>query len=55
MSSKLIVYGAATVGSILGSMIPSLWHADLFSFSSILFSGIGGIAGILIALKFINY
>ncbi len=39
------------VGSTVGSFIPSLWGASVFSFSSILFSGGGAIAGIYAGFK----
>ena len=51
MSSKAIYYLAAFIGSIVGAYIPSLWGTGVFSFSSILFSAIGGIAGIVIVWK----
>ena len=51
MSLKKIYYMAAFVGSIIGSYIPTLWGAGFLSFSSILFSGIGGILGIIIVYK----
>ena len=54
MSSKTLVYLGAFVGSILGSFVPALWGASLFSYASILFSGIGGLIGIFIVLKFVN-
>lgn len=52
MSSKAIYYLAAFIGSIIGAYIPALWGAGLFSFSSVLFSALGGIAGIVIVWKF---
>ena len=39
------------VGGYVGSYIPTLWGAGYFSFSSILFSMIGGIAGIFLGFK----
>jgi hypothetical protein len=51
MNTKAFVWIGLTVGSFVGSMIPLLWHADMFSFSSILFSGVGGIAGIYFGYK----
>ena len=34
------------VGSTIGGFIPDLWGAGLFSYSSVLLSGIGGFAGL---------
>ncbi|MCJ7805817.1 hypothetical protein MUP46_04230 [Patescibacteria group bacterium] len=52
MSSKTTFYIAALIGSVIGAYIPALWGAGLFSFSSVIFSAIGGIAGIVIVWKF---
>ena len=40
-----------TVGSLIGGYIPVLFGVDLFSFTSIIFSAIGGIAGIWVSYK----
>lgn len=48
---KQAVWGGATIGSILGEFVPSLWGADMFSFSSVIFTALGGILGIYIAFK----
>ncbi len=34
------------IGSTIGGFIPELWGADLFSYSSVLFSGIGAFVGL---------
>jgi len=34
------------IGSTVGSIIPNLWGADMFSFSSVILGAVGGIAGI---------
>jgi hypothetical protein len=39
------------VGSTIGGLIPSLWGADIFSISSIIWSGIGAMAGIWIGYQ----
>ena len=39
------------VGSAIGGFIPSLWGAGVLSFSSILLSAVGAIAGIYLAFK----
>ncbi len=45
MQSKIIWLGVF-VGSTIGGFIPDLWGASFLSFSSILFSGIGGLLGV---------
>lgn len=54
MSPKALVTLAAFIGSIIGGYIPTLWGAGALSYSSLLFSGIGGIAGVIIAIKLTN-
>lgn len=39
------------IGSTIGGFIPELWGGDLFSYSSVLFSGIGGFVGIWLGYK----
>ncbi len=39
------------VGSFVGGLIPQLWSAGQFSFSSILFTAAGGFLGIWAAYK----
>jgi predicted MFS family arabinose efflux permease len=53
MASKKVYYLAVFVGSILGGMVPTLWGAGYFSFSAVLFSGIGGVLAIVIVYKFL--
>ena len=40
------------VGTTLGGLIPSLWGGDLLSLSSIIFTTLGGAAGIYLGFKF---
>lgn len=40
-----------TVGLFIGSFLPMLWGAGEFSFSSIIFSSLGGLAGIWVGYK----
>jgi len=47
MSAKFFVFLGMTIGSLIGGYIPTLWGAGLISYSSVLFSGLGGIVGIL--------
>ena len=39
------------IGSTIGGFIPSLWGADMFSLSPLIFGSIGGIIGIYIGFK----
>jgi len=39
------------IGSLLGSLIPTLWGANPFSISSTVFSGLGGLLGIWFAYR----
>lgn len=50
---KLLIGIGAFVGSIAGAYIPSLWgDTDIFGGMSILFSVIGGLAGIWLGYVF---
>lgn len=40
-----------TIGTFAGAYVPLLWGGDSFSFSSVIFSGIGGIGGIWLGYK----
>jgi hypothetical protein len=51
MSRKTLVWFGLFVGSTIGSFIPALWGSDIFSFSSIFLSTLGGLAGIWIGFK----
>lgn len=51
MSSKLWVYGAMTIGSLIGGYAPVLWGASLFSFSSLIGNTIGAVIGIILGYK----
>lgn len=53
MSKKLIWIGLF-VGSLTGSYIPVLWGDGVFSMSSIVLSGVGGIVGIVVGYKLGN-
>jgi hypothetical protein len=39
------------IGSSIGSMIPMLWGASIFSYWSVIFTFIGGILGIWAGFK----
>jgi hypothetical protein len=49
--SKFIIYFFCFLGASIGAFIPALWGAGLFSGWSVLFSTIGGLAGIYIGYK----
>lgn len=51
MSQKTSVMLGMTVGSIAGGYIPLLWGAGMLSYTSVIFSALGGIAGIYISFK----
>lgn len=51
MSPKVLVYLCMGFGSIIGGYIPTFFGADFISYSSVLFSGVGGIIGVLIGYK----
>ena len=51
MSRKTVVWTGAFLGGTLGSFAPLLWGASLISMAAILMSGLGGLAGIWLALK----
>ncbi|MCX6703454.1 MAG: hypothetical protein NTV02_02075 [Candidatus Zambryskibacteria bacterium] len=51
MQSKKIIFLTMTVGGYVGSYIPALWGTGEFSFASIIFSAIGGFAGIWLGYK----
>jgi hypothetical protein len=46
MDAKRLYWFGAVVGSIVGGCVPGLWHASMFSFSGLVFSTLGGLAGI---------
>jgi hypothetical protein len=45
------VWLAILIGSAVGGLIPELWGAGMFSYSSVLFSGIGAFVGLLISYQ----
>ncbi len=55
MSAKVLVFLGMTIGSIIGGYVPTLFGAGWLSYSSILFSGIGSIVGILVGYKLSNF
>jgi len=53
--NKSIIWVGAIVGSTLGGFIPILWGSDFLSFSSVIFTGLGGILGIWLGYRLNNY
>jgi hypothetical protein len=51
MPSPALIGLSMFFGSMIGGMIPDLWNAGMFSYSSLLFSGLGALVGIWIAWK----
>ncbi len=51
MNQKGIIMLFLVVGSILGGLMPSLWGEGSFSISSIIFTALGGLAGIFLGYK----
>jgi len=50
-STSLLIWTGAGIGSLVGSYLPALWGSGLFSFSSIIFSTIGGLFGVYVGYK----
>jgi hypothetical protein len=42
------------IGSTIGGLIPELWGADMFSYSSLWLSGVGAFAGLWLGFKLGN-
>jgi hypothetical protein len=53
--NKLLIGIGMFLGSTIGSYIPLLWGGSLFSVSSIVFSVIGGILGVLGGYRLSKY
>lgn len=51
MSRKQLIWIGVFVGSTLGGFVPALWGASAFSFSSVIFSFVGGLLGIYAGFK----
>ncbi|MCL4363620.1 hypothetical protein M1328_00065 [Patescibacteria group bacterium] len=51
MSQKTAVMTGMIVGSIIGSYLPTLWGAGIFSYWSLFTSTVGGFLGIYIGYK----
>jgi hypothetical protein len=51
MSAKTTIYLTVLIGSMVGGYLPVLWGGSLFSVSSVLLSGLGGIIGLILGYK----
>jgi hypothetical protein len=52
MSMKTFVWGGFFIGSTIGQFVPYIWDStSMFSFSSIILSGVFGMAGIYAGYK----
>ncbi|MEI7890406.1 MAG: hypothetical protein WCI36_00395 [bacterium] len=54
MVPKWFIYFCIFIFSLIGAYVPMIWGDGVFSFSSIMFSGVGGILGIFVAIKIGN-
>ena len=54
MGSRWSIWVGIIIGSTIGGVIPELWGAGAFSYSSVLFSSIGAFAGLWIGFKLGN-
>ena len=52
MRRTSLVWVGLVIGSAAGGYLPALWGGDLLSFSSLILSGVGGIAGIWLGYRF---
>lgn len=53
MSPKSLVWLGVGVGGTIGGLVPMLWGAGAFSFWGVLFSGLGGFAGLYLSYKYL--
>lgn len=51
MSAKTLIFLGMFVGSLVGGYIPVLFGDNMFSYISVITSGLGAILGILIGYK----
>jgi hypothetical protein len=55
MASNPLIWIGMFIGSTIGGLIPGLWGAGSFSLSSVIFTAVGGFAGIWLGLKISKY
>ena len=51
MNSRPLIWIGMFIGSTVGGFVPMLWGDSMLSISSIIFSTIGGVAGIILGFK----
>jgi hypothetical protein len=51
MDRKKLIYIFMFVGGSVGGYLPALWGGSMLSFSSIILTAVGGIAGIWLGFK----
>ncbi len=54
METKHLIWIGMTLGSAVGGYVPLLWGGSVFSFTSIILTAIGGLAGIWAGYKLGN-
>jgi hypothetical protein len=54
MSTKSLITLFLIIGSTIGSFIPGLWSAGMFSMWGIIFGALGGFAGIWLGFRLGN-
>ena len=55
MQTKHLIMFGMVVGSMIGGYVPVLWGGSLISFSSIILTAVGGLAGIWVGYKLGNW
>ena len=51
MPSRAAIWVAILIGSTIGGILPGLWGAEMLSYTSVLFSGIGALVGLWVVFK----
>lgn len=54
MNSKSLIWIFMAIGSTIGGAVPTLWGAGFLSFSSVVFTAVGGMLGIWLGFKISN-
>jgi hypothetical protein len=52
---RRVIWLCAAGGSTIGSFVPAVWGASEMSLSSILFGVIGGVVGVMLGARLVNY